>query len=141
MRAHVIESSTTCASPARALVGTESPVARGGTPVNEGATIYAGACVTCHGAGAAAPSIKTTPLELTTSINSPDPRNMIHIVRDGIWPQTGDAGALMPGFAGELTEHQTAMLVEYVRREFSAQPPWNDVPERLRTIARSGDAR
>jgi mono/diheme cytochrome c family protein len=116
-------------------------VARGGAPVTEGAAIYLGACATCHGAGAAAPSIKTTPLELTTSVNAPDPRNTIHIVRNGIWPQTGDAGMLMPGFAGELTEQQTAALIEYLRREFSAQPAWSDVPDRLRTIARSGDAR
>jgi mono/diheme cytochrome c family protein len=120
-------------------------VARGGTSATEGAAIFAGACATCHGAGlsgpTAAPTIRTTPLELTTSVNAPDPRNTIHIVRNGIWPQPGDAGALMPGFAGELTEQQTTALVEYLRREFSAQPAWNDVPDRLRTIARNGDAR
>jgi mono/diheme cytochrome c family protein len=124
-------------------------VARGGTPATEGATIYAGACATCHGTGVSsptmaptmAPTVKTTPLELTTSVNAPDPRNTIHIVLNGIWPQTGDAGALMPGFAGELTEQQTAALIEYLRREFSAQPAWNDVPDRLRIIARSGDIR
>ena len=108
--------------------------------VAEGAMIYAGACATCHGAGAAAPSIKTVPLAQTTSVNAPDPRNVIHVVLSGIWPQSGDTGALMPGFAAELTEQQITTLIEYLRSQFSARPAWTDVPEKLRAIARRGDA-
>lgn len=112
---------------------------RGGGPIAEGALIYAGACETCHGVGAAAPSIMTVPLAQTTSVNAPDPRNVIHIVLSGIWPQSGDAGPLMPGFASELTLQQTTVLIEYLRSRFSVRPAWTDVPEQLRTIARSPD--
>jgi mono/diheme cytochrome c family protein len=107
---------------------------RGGAPFAVGASIYADACATCHDAGAA-PSVKTVPLAQTTSVNAPDPRNVIHIVLNGIWPQGGEAGALMPGFAGELTLQQTAAVIEYMRSRFSDRPAWNDVPEELRAIA------
>jgi len=47
-------------------------------PIAEGEEIYLATCETCHGAGgAAAPSIKTVPLENATSVNAPDPRNAI----------------------------------------------------------------
>ena len=117
-------------------------VARGGTPVSEGAAIYAGACATCHGAGGAAPSIKTTPLELTTSVNAPDPRNTIHIVRNGIWPQTGEAGTLMPGFASELdraadrgADRIPAARVQCgARVERRSGPAAHDRPQRRRAM-------
>jgi mono/diheme cytochrome c family protein len=113
----------------------------GVAPITEGAQIYLGACDTCHGAAGAAPSMKTVPLEKTTSVNAPDPRNVIHIVMQGIWPQGAEPGALMPGFAGELTPQQTAALIEYLRSRFSTRPAWKDVPEKLRLIARAQDAR
>jgi mono/diheme cytochrome c family protein len=110
------------------------------TPLSSGAAIFAGTCATCHDAGAAAPSIKTVPLAQTTSVNAPDPRNVIHIVLNGIWPQSGDAGPLMPGFGAELTGQQTTMLIEYLRSRFTARPAWNDIPEKLRSIAARNDA-
>ena len=102
-----------------------------------GGEVFAGACASCHGAGAASPSPPPVALGLTTSINAPDPRNAIHIVLEGLWPEPGEKGALMPGFAGELTDDQVIALVDYLRARFTDRPAWTDVPERLSEVRKA----
>jgi mono/diheme cytochrome c family protein len=104
------------------------------TSTGDGATVFAGACAGCHGAAPASPSAAPVALALTTSINAPDPRNAIHIVLEGLWPEPGAKGALMPGFAGELTDRQVIALVDYLRARFTDRPAWTDVPERVKEI-------
>lgn len=103
----------------------------------EGAQIYAGACASCHDPLATVPSPRPVPLGLTTSLNAPDPRNAIHIVLEGIWPEDGEKGALMPGFAAGLTEAQVAALVDHLRARFTDRPAWRDVPERVAAIRKA----
>ena len=79
----------------------------------------------------------SVPLGLTTSVNAPDPRNAIHVVLEGIWPESGEKGALMPSFAAELTDKQVAALVDYLRAHFTDQPAWRDVPERVAAIRKT----
>jgi mono/diheme cytochrome c family protein len=100
----------------------------------DGADVFTGACAICHGAGPASLSAAPVALGLTTSINAPDPRNAIHIVLEGLWPEPGAKGALMPGFAGELTDRQVIALVDYLRARFTDRPAWSDVPERVREL-------
>jgi mono/diheme cytochrome c family protein len=107
---------------------------RGDQAPDDGATIFAGACAGCHAADPTAAGRQPVALGLTTSINAPDPRNAIHITLEGLWPEPGQAGALMPGFAGELTDGQVAALVDYLRARFTDKPAWSDVPERVREI-------
>jgi mono/diheme cytochrome c family protein len=109
------------------------PAASRAAASGEGATIYAGACASCHSATATAEPPPVA-LGLTTSLNAPDPRNAIHITLEGLWPDAGERGALMPGFAGELTEAQVAALVDYLRARFTDKPAWTEVPERVRDI-------
>ncbi len=59
--------------------------------------------------------MRTVPLALTTSLNAPDPRNAIHIVLEGIWPDSGEKGALMPGFEGALPSTSSKSLLAYLR--------------------------
>jgi mono/diheme cytochrome c family protein len=102
----------------------------------DGAAIFAGACALCHDA----PGMSSSPppaLGLTTSLNAPDPGNVIHIILEGLSPEPGDKGALMPGFAAELTDTQLAALVDYLRVRFTGKPAWRDVPERIATIRRT----
>jgi hypothetical protein len=40
----------------------------------------------------------------------------------------------MPGFDGALTDEQIIQLVEFVRRNYSDQPPWNNVQAQLREV-------
>jgi mono/diheme cytochrome c family protein len=100
----------------------------------DGATIFAGACAGCHALTPMAAEHQPVALALTTSINAPDPRNAIHITLEGLWPEPGEAGAVMPGFAGELTDGQVVALVDYLRARFTDKPAWSDVPERVREI-------
>jgi mono/diheme cytochrome c family protein len=100
----------------------------------DGAQIFAGACASCHASPAAATSTPPAPLGLTTTLNAPDPRNTIHVVLNGLWPEPGESGASMPGFAAGLTDKQVVTLVDYLRARFTDQPAWRDVPEQVAAI-------
>jgi mono/diheme cytochrome c family protein len=105
-----------------------------------GAAIFAGTCASCHDEGASSfSSVHTVPLALTTSIHEPDPRNVLHIVLEGIWPEPGEKGAQMPGFEGALTDEQLASLLTYVRTHFVNSPPWPDVSRQARDIIQHKD--
>jgi mono/diheme cytochrome c family protein len=105
-----------------------------------GAAIFAGTCASCHDEGASSfSSVHTVPLALTTSIHEPDPRNVLHIVLEGIWPEPGEKGAQMPGFEGALTDEQLASLLTYVRAHFVNSPPWPDVSRQARDIIQHKD--
>ena len=112
----------------------------GAAQTGEGAVIFEGACASCHGGSSAStPSTHTVPLGLTTPLNAPDPRNAIHIVLEGIWPDSGERGALMPGFEGALSADQLASLLAYLRAHYTSQPPWPDVASYLREIMQRKD--
>ena len=103
----------------------------------EGEQIFAGACAVCHEASSGTLSNAPIALGLTTSLNAPDPGNVIHIIMEGVAPEPGEKGTLMPGFAAELTDSQVAALVDYLRASFTGEPAWRDVPGRIATIRRS----
>jgi mono/diheme cytochrome c family protein len=103
----------------------------------DGGTIFAGACAVCHGAVPPTFSNATVPLGVTTSVNAPDPRNAIHVIMEGLKPESGEKGPMMPGFAAELTDKQVAALVDYLRAEFTDRPPWTDVPKHVAAIRES----
>ena len=75
-------------------------------------------------------------LALATSVNGPTPRNALQIVMEGLHPESGEAGAIMPGFGDALTHAQVVAVVEYVRTRFSDRPKWTDVDATLRAIER-----
>jgi len=103
----------------------------------EGAQIFAGACAVCHDALWRTLASPPVALGLTTSLNAPDPGNVIHIVLEGLAPEPGEKGALMPGFAAALTDQQVAALVDYLRARLTGEPAWRDVPERIAAIRRA----
>jgi mono/diheme cytochrome c family protein len=63
----------------------------------------------------------------------------LHIVLEGIWPEPGEKGVVMPSFAGALTEEQLASLLAYLRVHFASSPPWPDVPRQARDILQRKD--
>jgi nicotinate dehydrogenase subunit B len=65
-----------------------------------------------------------------------DPRNLIHLIFEGVHPPEGKAGPLMPGFAGALTDQQTVDLVGYLRSHFTDQPPWKNVNDAVNELRR-----
>jgi mono/diheme cytochrome c family protein len=108
--------------------------------VASGAAIFAGACASCHDEGASSlSSVHPVPLALTTSIHEHDPRNVLHIVLEGIWPEPGEKGEQMPGFEGALTDEQLASLLAYMRLHFANSPPWADVSRQARDIIQQRD--
>jgi nicotinate dehydrogenase subunit B len=64
----------------------------------------------------------------------PDPRNLIHVILEGIEPPAGTPAALMPGFSDAFTDEQLAALVTFVRANFSEQPAWKDVQDQVRRL-------
>lgn len=112
----------------------EPPPHRERAASEEGSRIFAGACAVCHAPVPPTFSGAVVPLGLTTSLNSPDARNAIHVIMEGLHPESGEKGAWMPEFATELTDSQMAALVDYLRLRFTDGPAWPDVPREVSTI-------
>ena len=91
-----------------------------------GAAIYAAACATCHETGRALPYGGVN-LGLSTALSSEDPRNAVNIVLSGIRPVQGERSPIMPGFAATMNDEQIVSLLQYLRAQFSNQPPWTSV--------------
>jgi mono/diheme cytochrome c family protein len=102
----------------------------------DGEQIFAGACAGCHRLDGTAP----VALALGTAVNLPDPRNLIHVILDGIMPQEGERGPMMPGFGDVFTDPQVVALVAYVRANFTARPAWPDAARYLLQV-RGGEQR
>ncbi|MRW84841.1 c-type cytochrome [Pseudoduganella sp. FT26W] len=103
--------------------------------VVQGATLFAGACASCH--GTAAPMMENggrPSLALSTAVNSDRPDNLIQIVLNGVpWSHPGQH-AFMPPFAASLTDAQIASIAAYVRADIGRRPAWNDVEQRTAKI-------
>jgi mono/diheme cytochrome c family protein len=102
-----------------------------------GASVYAGSCAGCHDQGRGLSSDAALRLPLAVALHIPDPRNLIHIVRQGIQPPDGHAGRWMPPFEGSLSDDELTALVTWLRRQGTDAPPWNDV---ARNVKESGTA-
>jgi mono/diheme cytochrome c family protein len=102
-----------------------------------GAAVYAGSCAGCHDQGRGLSSDAALRLPLAVALHLPDPRNLIHIVRQGIQPPDGHTGRWMPPFEGSLSDDELTALVTWLRRQGTDAPPWNDV---ARIVKESGAA-
>lgn len=102
-----------------------------------GASVYAGSCASCHDQGRQLSSSTALRLPLAVALHLPDPRNLIHIIRQGIQPTDGEAGRWMPPFEGSLTDEELTALLVWLRRQGTDAPPWQDV---ARTVKETGNA-
>jgi mono/diheme cytochrome c family protein len=100
-----------------------------------GAEVYEGTCADCHDGTRPLP-FGGMDLALSTAMNAPDPRNLINVTLHGLHGPDGARAAIMPGFAGALSDDQLAALLNYMRAQFSDEPPWGNV-ERTIKEARS----
>lgn len=93
-----------------------------------GYQVYAMACARCHDAGRDAGhafgSGSALPLQQASALYQPDPRNLLHIVREGIAPPGGEPGRAMPGFGALLDNAQLTALAAYLRRYGAGAEPW-----------------
>ncbi|MET0967870.1 MAG: cytochrome c [Tardiphaga sp.] len=90
----------------------------------EGAVLFAGACAGCHGPGAPMMGQGRPPLSLASPVREADPRNAIQIILQGVRPDQGVAGPVMPSLGSTFTDAQVAELVAYVRARYSDLPAW-----------------
>ena len=111
------------AQPASRPAGADATLAHG-------ARLYAGACADCHDRGRSAEG-GAMPLPLATGLTIPTPRNLIHIVRDGIIPQPHESRPWMPEFSAAFSDDELADLVAYLR-SLTREPPWQDVRAEVR---------
>jgi mono/diheme cytochrome c family protein len=109
-------------------------VGRGGASNGPIAAIDAGACAVCHDTG------RGVSLELSTSVNAPDPRNLLHLLLDGVKPLAAAPGVFMPGYADTLTDEQIVALAAYLRERYSRRPAWPDLQATLETLRRQRGA-
>ena len=116
---------------------TTTGIAQGGTTGSantgtvSGATLFAGACASCHHSGGGLPISRPVALGLSTPVNEPDPTNFLRIVLDGIQPPLGHRGPIMPSFSGALTDPQIDALADYVRTQYSRGGRWTNVTAAL----------
>ena len=115
-------------APLRPAAGTDDRAVR------NGAAIYAGACGDCHDRGRAAEG-GALRLPLAIGLTIPTPRNLIHIVRDGIVPGVHDTRPWMPDFRGALTDDELADLLTYLR-SLTDRPPWRDVDAEVKRASK-----
>lgn len=88
----------------------------------DGAATFERICANCHRA-----SSDTVPLGLTSSVNGPDPRNVIEIILDGIDPPAGSPNKSMRGFSATLNDAELAALVAFLRAQFTGHEAWTGV--------------
>ena len=93
-----------------------------------GYAIFVQSCANCHRQGS-----RFTPLALTSTVNGPDPRNVIQIVQHGLKPPRAARGFTMPAFAW-MSEKDMADLVRFLRGHFSRNPAWTDVETAIREV-------
>lgn len=105
--------------------------ATGGTPPaapagdDPGAAIYGAACAICHEDGRP-PPFGGLDLRLSTAVHGASPQNIINVTLFGIPAPDGEAGPIMPGFAGAFDADQMTALLDHLRRRFTDRPAWDD---------------
>jgi mono/diheme cytochrome c family protein len=94
-----------------------------------GYQMYTMACASCHEAGRGPSSGAALPLQKAVALYDPDPRSLLHIVRDGITPPDGEPGRWMPGFGAMMNDAQLTALAAYLRRYGANAAPWPELDE------------
>jgi mono/diheme cytochrome c family protein len=103
----------------------------------DGQSIFAATCNTCHRNGG--PTLAgRLPLALYSVVNAPSPRNLIHVILEGVRPVEVEPGPIMPPFGSVLTDAQVTALANYIRSQYSPQPAWSSVAQEVANIRRGG---
>jgi mono/diheme cytochrome c family protein len=94
-----------------------------------GAVLFAAACASCHGAGAAMLEQGRPTLSQSTAVDAASPRNAVRLILDGIPLEDAHPTHYMPSFATSLTDAQIADIARYVRAQYSTHGPWAALDE------------
>jgi mono/diheme cytochrome c family protein len=93
-----------------------------------GRDIFMRSCVNCHRKGE-----RATPLALTSTVNGPDPRNVMQIALHGIRPPKGSRDFTMPA-AAWMSEKDLVDVTRFVRAQFSRKEPWPNLEAAAREV-------
>jgi mono/diheme cytochrome c family protein len=138
VRAMAVYLADVMATPPRSVPAEQSRAAAAAHPL--GAQLYAGACATCHDAGAAMMREGRPSLALGTPLHEDDPRDTLQIVLQGLQPPVGATGPFMPSFAASFTDGQLAEIAAYLRARYSSRPAWKDLPHAVAAARKEGAA-
>lgn len=93
----------------------------------EAATLFAGACATCHEPGAPMMQQGRPHLAWGTPLHTDNARDTVAIIMKGMVSPAGPTGPTMPAYADLLDDRQVQELAAYLRARFTVKPPWPDV--------------
>jgi len=101
-------------------------------PTQQGATLFAAACASCHSASAPMSASAQRPsLALSHSVNSDNPANLIQTMLGGVPWAVPHSAIYMPPFADVLTDEQIISIAQYIRADIGKLPPWQDLPQKV----------
>ncbi len=103
-----------------------------------GATLFAGGCAGCHGAGAPMTAQGRPKLSLATPVTADDPRDAIQVVLQGLHPEPGRPGPAMPALGDAYTNAQVADLIGYIRARYSDKPEWTNLESAVARARKEG---
>ena len=96
--------------------------------ISHGMTVFQDQCANCHKSGTPDGPVS---LAMTATVNAPDPRNIIHIIFDGIRPPRGAGRRSMPGFGASISDDDIEDLLQFIRWHFTDHPPWDAIPDHI----------
>jgi mono/diheme cytochrome c family protein len=125
-----------------------APAAQGSPPADKGnvtdaahpeaAALFAGACATCHAAGAPMMQEGRPSLAWGTPLHEDTPNDTIQIIVHGLAPPAGRSGPTMPAYGDSFSDRQLADITAYLRARYTDKPPWPDVPGAVAQVRKGG---
>ena len=107
----------------------DAPPAPTDPQLARGAAAYKSVCANCHRLNA-----QPLPLGLTSTVNMPDPRNVLRIIFEGIRPPAGARDRSMPQFAASLRDEDLIDMMAFIRAQFTTKPAWENVAGYIKEI-------
>jgi mono/diheme cytochrome c family protein len=125
-----------------------APAAQGAPPADKGnaadgahpeaAALFAGACATCHDAGAPMMQEGRPSLAWGTALHEDTPNDTIQIIMHGLAPPAGRSGPTMPAYGDSFSDRQLADITAYLRARYTDKLPWPDVPRAVAQVRKGG---
>ncbi len=100
----------------------------------DGAALFAGACATCHEAGAPMMQQGRPPLAWGTPLRLESPHDTLHLIVEGLASPAGLTGPAMPGYGNDFTDPQIAAIAAYLRARFTDLPPWQNLEQAVSDV-------
>ncbi len=108
--------------------------------MDQGERLYATACASCHYNSAEVLAGRPE-LGINSATRLDDPRNLIHVILDGVSARDGTPGVVMPGFRNALSDDEIAAIAAYLRAERAKLTPWADLDGKVAAIRAEAESK